>query len=97
MSEVPRNVAQAVRFASFWVRGLTDDWVIVKEEILNELANADRSLFSKRDPRTKSSVLNPMEEAIVEMWRSLTGVTLQVRTYRERRGTRWWRPTPEAP
>lgn len=93
VSALPANVERAARFAALWVRDLTDDWVTVKEEVLLELDNDGRSLFSKRDPKTKEvTSMNPMEEELVALWKELTGVNLQLRSFKTRREARWWKP-----
>ena len=69
------------------------DWVVVKDEILTELDNETRKLFSRRDERTKEIVaLNQMELEIVALWKELTGVELQLLSFKMRRNLRWWRP-----
>jgi hypothetical protein len=90
---LPPNVERAARMAALWVRDFTDDWVTVKEEILSELTNEDRQLFSRRDPKSKEILaLNDMELELVAFWKQLTGVELCLRTYKERSTMRWWKP-----
>ncbi len=79
--------------AALWVKAYTDDWVVVKEELLTELTNEDRQLFSRRDPKTKEILaLNEMELELVVFWKQLTGVELRLGSYKERSKARWWRP-----
>ncbi len=93
VSALPANVERAARNAALWVRGLTDDWVSVKEEILTELDNDTRALFTRRDERTKEILaLNDMELRVVALWKELTGVDLQLRSYKTRREAKWWKP-----
>lgn len=90
---IPQNVEKAARLAALWVRDFTDDWVTVKEEILTELTNEDRQLFSRRDEKTKEILaLNEMELELVTFWKGLTGVELRLRSYKERSKMRWWKP-----
>jgi hypothetical protein len=82
--------------AAIWVKAHTDDWVIVKEEILTELTNEDRQRFSRRDEKSKEILaLNDMELELVAFWKQLTGVELKLRSYKERSKMRWWKPTWE--
>lgn len=93
---IPQSVERATRLAALWVRSHTDDWVTVKEEILTELTNEDRQLFSRRDPKSKEILaLNDMELELVVLWKELTGVELRLRTYKERSAMRWWKPAWE--
>lgn len=93
---LPKNVEKATRLAALWVRNYTDDWVTVKEEILTELTNDYRQLFSRRDEKTKEILaLNEMELELVKFWKQLTGVELRLRSYKERSKMRWWKPAWE--
>ena len=90
------EIKDAVVLVSVWVRDHTDDWGIVKTEILNELHNSLRVKFTKRDQKSKRpSEPNELELKIMALWKQLTGVTLVNRGYEERTGnTRqsWWNP-----
>jgi len=93
VSTLPTNVEAATRLVVLWVRDLTDDWVFVKEEILTELDNEHRKLFTRRDERTKGIVaLNEMELELVTLWKQLTNVTLRLRSFKDRRAIKWWKP-----
>lgn len=91
---LPPRIDDAVRMAACWVRRHTDDWSVVKHEILTELDNEHRTLFSRRDKLTKEiPELNELENEVVALWKELTGVTLVRRTLAERRHVSWWDPT----
>lgn len=93
---LPERVEKAARLAALWVKDYTDDWVTVKEEILTELTNDDRQLFSRRDAKSKEILtLNEMELELVTFWKQLTGVELRLRSYKERSKMRWWKPVWE--
>ncbi len=93
MSAIPPKVERATCLVSLWVKTHVSDWVVVKEEILNELDNETRKLFTKRDERTRAiAALNEMELEIVALWKRLTGAELQLNSYRERKGMKWWKP-----
>ena len=96
MSALPANVERATRLVALWVRDLTDDWVVIKEQILDEVNNETRTMFTRRDERTKEiTSLNPMEAEIVTLWKQLTGVELKLYPFKARRELRWWRPAVE--
>lgn len=91
---LPVRIDDAVRLAVCWVRRHTDDWSVVKHEILTELDNEHRTLFSKRDRLSKEiPEFNELELEVVALWKELTGVTLVRRPLSERRGLSWWDPT----
>ncbi len=91
---LPPRIQEAINMVTRWVKQHTDDWGIVKQEIMNELNNEHRALFGKQDPKTKElSKFNELETEIIELWKTLTGVTLVIRTPAERRELVWWDPT----
>jgi hypothetical protein len=91
--DLPKEIIDATKMASIWVKDKVDDWVIVKLEIMGELDNEHRMLFSKRDGLTKElPAFNELELAIVQLWKTLTGVELILRPLKDRRGTIWWTP-----
>lgn len=53
--------------------GDVTEWVIIKKELLKILPAGDRTLFSTRDPLTKSQSMNDFEKWIVKKWHDLTG------------------------
>jgi len=76
---IPREILDTINEVRLWVRDLTDDWNVVKREIIFELPFSHRVHFTTRDPITKDNIaLNKMEE-------QLTGVKLIVRSLEERR------------
>lgn len=93
---LPTRVRAAVRLTTLWVKRHTDDWCVVKREIMAELENEHRALFSRRDERTHEVThLNETESEIVALWKELTGVELKLRTLEERRQLVWWTPKVE--
>lgn len=91
--DLPNQIIDATKLVSIWVKDKVDDWVVVKLEIMGELDNQHRMLFSKRDALTKElPALNDLELAIVQLWKTLTGIELKLRPLSDRRGTTWWTP-----
>jgi hypothetical protein len=91
--KLPLPIEEAVRLASLWIKKYTDDWSIVKHEVMGELDNEHRMLFGRRDRITKKiPALNEVEKQIVTMWKELTGVQLVIRPIEERRAAKWWDP-----
>lgn len=93
---MPKVVEEAVRDAATWIRDLTDDWLVVKNEVMCELDNEHRKLFSRRDPKTKEQPdLNEVEGEIVKLWKRLTGVDLVLLPRKQRKPRQWWEPEIE--
>lgn len=72
---IPDEMKERIRDVSKWVRDLTDNWYIVKREIVSELRPSDRTLFTN-SRRRKDKDLNHLEQCIMVFWRELTGVQL---------------------
>lgn len=90
---LPTQIEEAVRLISTWVRDLTDDWLVVKCELINELDNDHRKLFSRRDAKTKEQPEpNRVEKHVIRLWKDITGVDLVALPRKERRQRDWWAP-----
>ena len=58
--------------------GSSDDWVLIKKEIMKSLPWQLRTNFSTRDRKTYEQRMNDFEKMIAEYWKSKTGVELRV-------------------
>jgi len=50
-----------------------NSWIDVKKNLLLLLPPKKRSLFSRRDEKTKQQIPNAMEYELMQMWADLTG------------------------
>jgi len=64
---------EAISIVSSYV-GLTNNWMIIKKELLKTLSPQDRMYFSTRDPVTKKQTMNTFEKIVAEKWRDKTGI-----------------------
>lgn len=64
---------QAINVVSSYV-GKTNDWMIIKKELLKVLSSQDRMYFSTRDPVTKKQSMNEFEKIVIEKWYKKTGI-----------------------
>lgn len=51
----------------------TDNWLLIKRELLTLLSNDDRKNFSTRDVLTKKQKINAFEAIIIDKWEATTG------------------------
>ena len=65
-------IDEAIDFVASYV-GQTNDWMVIKKELLKTLTPADRMYFSTRDPYTKKQRMNIFEKIIAEKWHQKTG------------------------
>jgi len=54
--------------------GKTDDWMVIKKELLKMLSSQDRMYFSTRDPVTKKQSMNNFEKIVAKKWYIKTGI-----------------------
>lgn len=54
--------------------GETNNWMIIKKELLKSLSSQDRMYFSTRDPLTKKQSMNNFEKIVAEKWYKKTGI-----------------------
>ncbi|NBP03958.1 MAG: hypothetical protein EBU90_28445 [Proteobacteria bacterium] len=64
---------EAISIVSSYV-GPTNNWMIIKKELLKTLSPQDRMYFSTRDPVTKKQTMNTFEKIVAEKWRDKTGI-----------------------
>lgn len=84
---LPEPVVEAVKYVSLYM-GENDDWVDVKIEIMNSLRPDLRRLFSRRDQATRDQIVSDFDRAVIDLYSSVSGVSLVVRTLRERQDRR---------
>ncbi len=64
---------EAINAVSSYV-GRTDNWMIIKKELLKMLSSKDRMYFSTRDPVTKKQSMNEFEKIVAKKWHDKTGI-----------------------
>lgn len=79
-----KRIHEALNFVAGYA-GDISDWTIIKKELLKILPVNDRTLFSTRDPLTKSQSMNEFEIIIAEAWRRITGNQLILITRNEKK------------
>ncbi len=72
---IPNEVREAARFVSGYAAS-SNDWIVVKKEILKNLRPEFRKLFGLRDPITKKQRINDFDIQVAALWKSITGVGL---------------------
>ena len=56
----------------FQYASCSNNWLVVKKEILKALPIEKRELFSTRDPITKKQRVNELERLLAKLWSSKT-------------------------
>ena len=64
----------------------SDDWVLLKKEIMKSLPWQLRTNFSTRNRQTYEQRMNDFELMLAEYWKSRTGTELRVIQLWERKG-----------
>lgn len=63
----------AINTVSSYV-GKTNNWVVIKKELLKMFSSQDRMYFSTRDPITKKQSMNEFEKIVAKKWYDKTGI-----------------------
>jgi hypothetical protein len=74
VSDVVENMMELV----ISYAGTTDDWLLVKRELLVLLPNHERQRFSRRHAVTKQQTINEYEKILIDMWFEMTGARLMI-------------------
>mgnify|MGYP003131351068 CR=1 FL=1 len=83
-SKIPKRITEELEEISQYA-GSCDDWMTIKKEVMRSIPPNLRALFSRRDPITKEQNPNEFDMEVIEYYKSLTGVSLKIRTLEERR------------
>lgn len=71
------RLKEAVDFVIQYAEG-TDDWIVVKKEILKGLPWQLRTNFSTRDRKTYEQRMNDFERMVADYWKTRTGTELRL-------------------
>ncbi len=70
--DLPSWVKLVVIEVSLWVRNATDDWAIIKREIVQYSPNSERDKFSRLACGQEEE--NEFDRKVMAFWRKITGV-----------------------
>lgn len=76
--QVPDSIVERIRYVARYIEDSSSDWFQVKKEILVNLRPRDRSFFSKRHKTSKKHFISPVELEVISLWKTITGIELQV-------------------
>ncbi len=79
MDQIPDKVKEQIKFVAEYVGNFTSDWLVVKRELIYRTTPKNRSLFSRRHYRSKKHVLSSFDLAVIDYWKTLTGVELKLK------------------
>lgn len=71
-------IKEKIDLISKYIGTSTNEWVRVKVELVNLLPVKHRKLFSRRHKTSKKLFINPLEQEIIEYWKTITGVDLYI-------------------
>ena len=75
---IPTKLKDRIDEVIGYVADTTDDYLLVKRQLINNFPSSSRSLFSARHPCTKKHELNDFDLAVIEYWLTQTGVQLKI-------------------
>ena len=67
------SIKSQISFVADFIGNDCEDWVKIKTEILKNVRNETRKLFSKRHKSSKKQVLNDFDREVIAYWSTLTG------------------------
>ena len=75
--DIPKRVTEELTLIAE-LAGQEKDWMVVKRLLLLSLPSRMRTLFSTRDPKTKSQSLNDFEKHLIKVYNDMTGIRLRL-------------------
>lgn len=76
--DIPKQILERIDDVIAYVGNTTYDYLVVKRQLINNLPNEHRALFSARHQYTKKHQLNAFDSAVIAYWESKTGVRLEI-------------------
>lgn len=71
---IPNHLKERIEDVADYVGQETNDWLLIKRQLIGSFPNEGRRLFSVRHPCTKKQIINEFDKLVMDYWRQLTGV-----------------------
>lgn len=75
---IPPDVLQLIDYVISYVEDATNDWFVIKKELLGRADLEEKSLFSRRSQSNRKHIINSFEREVITYWESKTGVTIWI-------------------
>ena len=75
---IPDNLKEIVDYVADYVADSTDDWFLIKRELVNNFPPKERVRFSRRHFSTKKHTINDFDRLVIDYWENLTGNKLSI-------------------
>lgn len=76
--QLSNDIIELINYVIEYVDGETDDWLVIRNELIRIFPPKERSRFSRRHYSTKLPILNDFDEAVIEYWEKKTGDELVI-------------------
>lgn len=86
-ARIPNKIWDAINYVMQYA-STSEDWLVVKKEILWLLPNNYRKYFGRRHQITRKNTLNDFDKLVIDYWHSETGKTLRI-TDNQRHDPEW--------
>lgn len=78
MNTLDDSIKKKIDYVIEFIGDSTDDWLLVKQQIVRSVANSIRVLFSKRHYITLKQIPNEFDKMVMQYWEERTGVQLKI-------------------
>ena len=75
---IPEFLQEHIDYVIEYVGDSSNDWFVIKMEIINRFPPKERSRFSRRHYSTKKHILNSFDYEVINYWKKKTGVDLWI-------------------
>ncbi len=75
---IPEELKKLIDYVIDYVGASTNDWFIIKKELVNLFPPKERSRFSRRHYSTKKHILNEFDYLVIGYWEKKVGTKLIV-------------------
>jgi hypothetical protein len=63
---IPDNLKEQISYVADYIGQETDDWILIKRQLIISFPNDGRKLFSRRHSSTKKQVINDFDKLVMK-------------------------------
>lgn len=78
MKQIPKDLIEIINYAISFIGSETNDWFMIKRELVNLFPPSKRSRFSRRHFSTKKHILNSFDKSVINYWEKQNEIVLWV-------------------
>lgn len=72
--DIPDKLKEHINNVADYIGQETNDWLVIKRQLIYSFPNEGRKMFSVRHPCTKKQIINEFDKIVMLYWEEITGI-----------------------